>query len=73
MSDPVILDCGHLEHPVDSMCCQTVDCPNREPVRMPFYEWTSVVSVGLMVWYVHFATGRRLVEIILSNLPDLFQ
>lgn len=70
---PSFLDCGHVEHPQASGFCQTVGCPNQEPpTSVKLYEWASVLSVGVMVWGVHHVTDRYLVEIILSNLPDLF-
>lgn len=75
MRDPdpvVILDCGHVEHPPASVCCQTIGCPNRQPVRKPFYEWVSAGMVGAILWSVQHATGRGMVEILMDSLPRLF-
>lgn len=71
--DPaVLLDCGHVEHPQSTGFCQTVDCPNREPMRHLVYEWGSVVVIGLILWWVQAATGRGMVRILLDSLPSLF-
>lgn len=75
MHDPdpaVILDCGHVEHPQTSGCCQTTDCPNYEPTRPTLMEWGSVLFAGLLLWWVQHTTGEGMVDILLDSLPALF-